>query len=157
MRKFICLFLALLVLSANAFAAIGTTVTFSTGLSTQTAIINQPMHLYLNISNTGASAVNVTAFVPTATSTGAVGSKIPAAFSILNLGPNAVVSAPAGTTTSVPFDVVFFAPSTGITGSGSGSFTVGGVLYTSDGSVTAAASGAVATVNPVPLPLYQRL
>lgn len=158
MRKY---FFTLIVLLAMAFgnhamAALSATIS----LASSTAIINQPMTANVAISNTGSSAVNIIGFVPTAAATGAAPgtSRIPAAFSVFNLGPNSTqTSLPANATTTVPFNVVFFAPSTGITGAGTGTFSVGVTVYTSDGSVFAPGAAALATVNPVLLPLNERL
>lgn len=149
------LLLFVVAMGQNAMAALSASVS----LVSSTAIINQPMTANVAISNTGASAVNVISIVPTASATGAAPglSKIPAAFSSYNIGPNAsVVVAAANSTTTIPFNVIFFAPSTGVTGSGTGTYSVGATVYTSDGSVFAAGTAALATVNPVPLPAAER-
>lgn len=142
-----------LFMGQHAMAALSAIVT----LANSTAIINQQMPANVVISNTGASAVTLTGLQITATATGCVGCKIPAAFSQINFGPNAPgLSIPALLTTSIPFNAIFFAPSTGITGSGTGTYSIGATVYTSDGSVFGAGTAGVATVNPVPLPASER-
>lgn len=156
MRKFIStLFLLVSALAMNpAMAAI--VITASGSPSTTT--INHPVAVSLSISNTG-SQVTVTNLGLTATSTQSpTSSKLPIAVSIFNVGPNAPsIVLPANLTTSITAgQMIFFSPSTGITGSGSGTYSIGGVLYTSDGSITPVTKAGVITINPIPLPAYQR-
>lgn len=139
--------------SQSAFAALSASVAFVSNV----AQINQPMFANVSISNTGASAVNILSFKPTASATGVVGySPIPAAFSVYNLGPNASIALPANSTTSIPFQVVFFAPSTGILSNSGGTYSVGALISTSDGSVFAPGAAALATVNALPYPAAQQ-
>jgi hypothetical protein len=147
-------FFIALVVGHNSFAAISA----YTLLPDATSIINQPMTVQLVISNTGASAVTLTNYIPTAAaSANPVGSRIPLAFSQLNFGTNTIIpSVAANLTTTVPYSVVFFAPSTGVTNSGTGTYVLGGTVYTSDGSVVQVSPGAKATVSPIPLPAYER-
>lgn len=137
----------------SAFAAI----TASLSPSESTVTINRPVKLSLSISNTGSSQLTVTNIKLTATSTqNPTSSRLPVAFSVfapnqaaITVGPNATTVIPGG-------QVIFFSPSTGITGSGSGTYSVGGTVYTSDGSITGVTSAGVVEVDPVPLPAYQR-
>lgn len=142
--------------ATNAFAALSAVVT----VSPSSVYINQMVTASVAIDNTG-SSMNLSSLSITANYNGVPGSRIPAAFSVLNLGPNSPSialgggSGQAGVVTTIPMQAVFFAPSTGITGSGSGKFYVGATFYTSDGSVTSAATAGRVTVNPLPLPASQ--
>ncbi len=139
----------------NAMAAISASVS----LSPSTTTINHPVSVSLAISNTGSSQLTVTNIKITATSTSnPSSSRLPMALSVFNGGPNAaaITVGPNATTTIPGGQAVFFSPSTGVTGSGSGTYSVGATVYTSDGSVTAASVSGVATINPVPLPAYER-
>lgn len=155
MKTTLLTIIALLVLAVghNAMAAISAVVT----ASPSTAIINQPVTASIAISNTGSSAYTITALKITATYNGNPLSKVPAAFSVFNLGPNAPsLSVPALLTTTIPMQAVFFAPSTGVTGSGTGKYYIGATFTLSDGSNNAATTAGQVTVNPVPLPAAQR-
>lgn len=137
-----------LMFAQTSFAALSAIVT----ASPSTVIINQPSNLSIAISNTG-SSMTLQNVQLTASYNGSTTSRVPLAFSVYN--PSSVVLA-ANATTTVPMNAVFFSPSTGTTGSGSGKFYVGALLTTSDGTITGAGISAELTVNPVPLPAYQR-
>lgn len=148
--------LSLLVLSAiigNNAAMAALSVVAS--LTPSTTTINHPVSVNLAINNTGSQLVlnNVKL---TATSTQAPSSsRLPVAISVFNPNSNLTIAANS-TTTITAGQVIFFSPSTGITGSGSGTYSVGGTIYTSDGSITPVSAAGVATINPIPLPLNQR-
>lgn len=154
MRKYILTLVTLfaLIMGTNVFAALSMVVT----ASPNPALINQLVTASVAINNTG-SALNITTLNITASYNGSTTSRIPAAFSVFNIGPNSpnLVLA-ANATTTVPMQAVFFAPSTGVTGSGTGKFYIGANLVASDGSVTTAATSAALTVNPIALPLTQQ-
>jgi hypothetical protein len=154
MKKTILTFLLLaLAVGHNAMAAISASVS----ASPSTGYINQPINFAIAISNTGASAYTITAMQLTSTYNGTPGTKVPAAYSVYNLGPNAPqVSVAALATTTVPMQAVFFSPSTGITNSGTGKYYVGSVFSLSDGSNNVAGTAAQVTIQPVPLPAAQR-
>jgi hypothetical protein len=151
MRKYLLTVTVLLavVFGTNAFAALSASISASPG----TVIINQPMTANVAISNTSLSALTLTNLQITAAYNGNNVSRIPMALSVYN--PSSVVLA-ANSITSVPMTAIFFAPSTGITGSGSGKYYIGALITASDGTVTSAATGTSVTVNPVPLPAYER-
>lgn len=114
-----------------------------------TVLINQPSNMTLTISNSGGAAVNVTGIQPTVIPTGAT-------FAAAGVGVPAIsvgvpVSVPASGSLVFPFSVVFFAPSTGPIGAGNGTYSVGAVCETSDGSVFSPTAATV-TVNPIALP-----
>lgn len=138
----------------NAMAALSAVVSVSPSTST----INKPVSVSIAISNTGSSQLTVTNLRVTATSTSnPTSSRLPAAFSVFNTGPNFSITVGPNATTTIPGgQVIFFSPSTGITGSGSGTYSVGATVYTSDGSITNASTAGVETVNPIPLPAYER-
>lgn len=145
--KFYSLFmLVALLVGTQAFAALSAVVS----VSPSTATINQLVTASVAISNTG-SAINLQSLNITANYNGVAGGKVPAAFSSLNLGPNSpFLSLAANATTTVPMQAIFFSPSTGVTGSGSGQYFIGANFSTSDGSVTSAGTAGRVTVNPLP-------
>lgn len=155
MRKYILTLVTLfaLIMGTNAFAALSMIVT----ASPNPALINQLVTASVAILNTSSTALNITNLNITASYNGSTTSRIPAAYSQFNIGPNSpnLVLA-ANATTTVPLQAVFFAPSTGVTGSGTGKFYIGANLTASDGSVTTAATSAALTVNPIALPLTQQ-
>lgn len=130
-------------MASNVFAALSASVSGSPS----TVRINQPVAVSVSISNTG-SALSLQSLNITANYNGVSGGKVPAAFSVLNLGANSPsIALAANATTVIPMTAVFFSPSTGVTGSGSGQFYVGANFQTSDGSVTSAGTAARITVN----------
>lgn len=132
--------------TSNSFADLSAIVS----ASPSTAYINQLVTASIAINNTG-SAMSLTSLQITANYNGVRGSKIPASFSVLNLGPNSPnISLPGSATTTIPMQAVFFAPSTGTTGNGSGKYYIGATFTTSDGSITSAATAGQVTVNPLP-------
>lgn len=140
---------------SSAFAALSATIS----LVTPTVLINQPVNANVAIVNTG-SAVNILSFRPTASATGnSAYSPIPAAFTVYNAGPNANTAIAANATTTIPFQVVFFAPSTGTANTSVnpfGTYSIGATINTSDGSVFSPGAAALVTVNPLPLPSTQQ-
>jgi hypothetical protein len=157
MKKNILIFTMIMamVFGTSAFAALTAVVT-----STPTiAQINQPVNLNITVTNsTGSSALTLSNVQITASYNGNPLSRVPMALSVYPPSSVAIAAAltNAAVSTTFPMSVVFFAPSTGITGSGTGKYYVGALLYTSDGGVTSAATSAPVTVNPVPLPLSER-
>lgn len=152
---FTLIFVCILAVSGDAFAAVSANLT----AASTTTTINKPVNFNVAFLNGGSSQLTVTNVKLTATSSANVNTKLPAAFSVWNQGPNASVTVSAGPNVSTSFgagQIVFFSPSTGITGSGTATFQVGGTIYTSDGSVTPITKGASVTVNPIPLPSYER-
>jgi hypothetical protein len=146
-------FLTALALGQNALAALSAVVSVVQSPVT----INQQVTANVNISNTGASALTLTSLYITASANGDPTSRVPAAYSLYNFGPNATqLTIPANGNLIVPMNANFFAPSTGITGSGSGQYTIGATFTTSDGSLTSSAVGGKVTVNPVLLPASER-
>lgn len=151
-QLFTVLTLLALTVGSNAFAALSAVVT----MSPNPARINQLVTASIAIQNTGAATTLTNLNITAAYSQNAL-SRIPAAYSQFNLGPNSpYLGLAANATTIVPMQVVFFSPSTGITGSGTGQYMVGANFTTSDGTVTSAAYSGPVTVNPLPLPLSQQ-
>lgn len=132
-------------------------MTASLTVSPSTVIINQPIACSLTVSNSGGSAVNVLSIQPNAivhasSPPNAVES---AALGVVNLGPGAVVSVPASGSVTYGFSVIFFAPSTGPIGAGSGTFDIGALVSASDGSNFTPTAQSV-TVNPIALPVTEQ-
>lgn len=145
------LILAVVIGNQAALAALSVSASVSPNPTT----INHPVSVSLAVNNTG-SQLTVTNIKLTATSTQAPSSsRLPVAFSVYNQNSPLTVGANATTTISGG-QVIFFSPSTGITGSGSGTYSIGGLVYTSDGSITPISAAGVSTINPIPLPLNQR-
>lgn len=123
--------------------------------------INHPVNINITVSSSGltSNSTYVTNIALTATSlSNPTQARLPVAFTqwnsfntglTINAGSNASTTIGAG-------PVIFFSPSTGVTGSGSGQYIIGGNLYLSDGSVTAITVGAQIKINPIPLPAYER-
>lgn len=159
MKKYIStlLLFTLGLASHNSMAAVG----FSVSLSPSTTTINHPVQVNLSALNGGSSqlTVNNVKLTVTSTSNPNPAARIPMIFSVFNPN-NTAITIGAGPNISTAFNAgtaVFFSPSTGVTGSGSGTYSIGGVVTLSDGSVTSISTGAAATINPVPIPLYERL
>lgn len=142
------------VFSLNSFAA--NPLSGSVSVTPITATINQMVTANVSISNSASTNLTLTGLSITATYNGVAGGKIPSAFSTFNIGPNApVVQIPGNLTTVVPMQAIFFAPSTGVTGAGTGQYYIGATFSTSDGSVTSTATSGNLKVNPIALPLSQ--
>lgn len=133
-------------------------VLFTATPSPSTTTINHPVAVNVSAFNAGTSQLYVTNVRLTATSTSNTSSRLPVAFSVWNpnntgvtigAGPNVATTLGLGT-------AIFFSPSTGITGSGTGTYTIGGTVYLSDGSVNQITNSAAVTINPIPLPAYER-
>lgn len=126
-------------------------------VSPSTVLINQNSVATLTISNSGGANVNVTGVSPQVVFTGAPNYEINGGVAVSNVplsaGTNVVV--PAGGSLILPFNVVCFSPSTGPIGAGSGTYNVGAVCQTSDGSVFSP-TAATLTVNPLPLPVSEQ-
>jgi hypothetical protein len=125
------------------------TATISLNLST--VLINQPTQATLTISNSSAGSVNVIALAPLVFLTG---NSAPYANAVASgewaLGPGVNITVPASGSLSYSAPFVFFAPSTGQYGAGSGTFSIQAVCNTSDGSVFLPTAATV-TVNPITL------
>lgn len=119
-------------------------------LSPTTVQVNQQVNATLTVSNSGGSAVNVTSVVPTALFTGAPTYEDGQAVGVgqVNIGPGSNVSVSAGGSLVIPFSLNFFAPSTGLLSAGSGTFSVGAVINSSDGSIFSPTAATV-TVNNI--------
>lgn len=126
-------------------------------VSPATVIINQAISCSLTVSNSGGAAVNVLSVQPNAIVHGSspVDYVEASALGVVNLGPGAVVTVPASGSVVYGFSVVFFAPSTGPIGAGTGTFDIGALVSTSDGSNFTPTAQSV-TVNPIALPLTEQ-
>jgi hypothetical protein len=132
-------------------------MTATLAISPSTVIINQPVACSLTVSNSGGSAVNVLSaqgnvIVHGSSPPDAVES---CAIGVINLGPGAVVTVPASGSVTYGFSVVFFSPSTGPIGAGSGTFDIGALISASDGSNFVPTAQQV-TVNPIALPTTEQ-
>jgi len=123
-------------------------MTATISLSPSTVQINQQINATITVSNSGGSAVNVTSIQMQSKFTGGSQENVGCAFGSPNLGPAAATSVAASGSTVFPVPLVFFAPSTGPIGTGSGTFDVGCIIQSSDGSVFSPTAATV-TVNPI--------
>lgn len=124
-------------------------------LTPTTVLINQQITCFLTVSNSGGAAVNVVGAHATAIFTGNTLTAPAVALGVINLGPGSITTVPASGSISFMFNVVFFAPSTGPIGAGTGTYSVGAVVSTSDGANTSPTAATV-TVNPLPLPVTEQ-
>lgn len=126
-------------------------LTAAVTLTPATALINQDVKCTLTITSTSSTTATVSYVTPTSIFTGAT-APMPssAGVGVVNLGAGATVTIAASGTLVVPFDMVFFAPSTGPLGAGFGTYSIGAIIGFSDGSSISATTGAV-FVNPIAL------
>lgn len=130
-------------------------MTATISLLPTTVLINQPVNATITVSNSGGSAVTVTSIQLNSEFTGGSIQANGVAFGVPNLGPAAATSVAASGSTVFPVSLVFFAPSTGPIGAGTGTFSVGAVIQSSDGSVFSPTAATV-TVNPIALPASEQ-
>jgi len=111
-------------------------LTATIALSPSTVQINQKVTATVTITSTGA-ATTITGLAPYALYTGSSAPYAPAvAYGQPNLQSSNTQTAIAASGTSViPFDLTFFAPSTGLLSTGSGTYDVGCQITALDGSV----------------------
>lgn len=121
-----------------------------------TALINQDVKCTLTITNSTSSIATVSYVRPTSIFTGA-SAPMPSAVGsgVANLGPGSTVTIAASGTLVVPFDQVYFAPSTGPLGAGFGTYSIGATIGFTDGTQINATTAAV-FVNPIALPSAQQ-
>jgi len=104
-------------------------------LSSTKVAVNQKLTATLTISNSGATNVSVTSVQPITNYTGGPQEPVGCALGDVPTGPGYPQIVVASGTLAVPFDVVFFYQSTGVAGGGSGTYDIGALIQTSDGSV----------------------
>jgi hypothetical protein len=125
-------------------------VTATIAVSPSTVQVGQKVTATVSFTSTVNSAVTVTGMEPYAIITGA-SFPMPAsvAYGIPNLqANNSAISIAASGTATIPFDLTFFAPSTGLLSNGSNTYDVGCQCQTSDGSVFHPTAATV-TVNNI--------
>lgn len=125
-------------------------------LSASTLIINQPVTAFVTVSNSGGSVVNINSFTPLVTVTsGAIGTIAACATGVVDLGPGATIGVPASGSLSFMFNVVFFAPSTGPIGAGTGTYSISANIVGSDGEVVQPTAATI-TINPIAQPTTEQ-
>ena len=114
--------------------------------------INQQVTATITVSNSGSSAVTVQGIRLHAIYHGATEPN-PAAvgYGTANLSAGATTSVAASGSTVFPVNLVFFAPSTGVDSTGSGTYDVTAYIQSSDGSYFSPTVTQV-KVNNIPLP-----
>lgn len=129
-------------------------ITASVSLSQSTVTIHEPLQVAVTVSNSGGAPVTMNTITPRVIFTGDGVTEDASSISTheVLLGPlfNSVV--PAGGSTIFNFPLVVHAPSTGVLGTGTGTYSVNCIIYGADGSVTTP-TAATLTVNPV-LPIF---
>lgn len=126
-------------------------VTATIALSPSTVQVGQKVTGTVTFTSTVNASCTVQGMQPYALYTGATINAIPVAvnFGMPNLqANNSQIAIAASGTAVIPFDMVFFAPSTGLLSTGSGTFDVGCQCQTSDGSVFHPTAATV-TVNNI--------
>lgn len=115
-----------------------------------TVVTGQLVNAILTLTNTATNFVNVIAVIPNALPvSGGVGDyNSGVALGVVNvMGPNVSLAVPGSSgTLTITFPINFHAPSTGYLSSGTATWQVGALIYTSDGSVFSPTAAAV-TVN----------
>lgn len=132
-------------------------MTATISMSPSSGYINQKMNGSLTISNSGGSSVLVTSIQPQTKLTGSPSIDINTgvAVSLPPLGQGQNITVPASGSLVFPISFVFFGPSTGPIGAGSGTFDCGAVCQSSDGSIFSPTPATV-TINPLPLPVTEQ-
>ena len=130
-------------------------LTATISLTQSTTTIHEPNMAAVTVSNSGGSPISINTITPNIVFTGDAVTEDATSWSYheVLLGTLFPSSVPAGGSTIFNFPFVIHAPSTGVTGTGSGTYSVSCTIYGADGSVTTPASAATVTVNPV-LPLF---
>ena len=127
-------------------------VTATIAVSPSTVQIGQKVTASVTFTNGASSAAcTVTGMQPHAIYTGGTEpGQAPVAYGMPNLQANnsQISLAASGGTAVIPFDLVFFAPSTGLLSTGVGTYDVGCQCQTSDGSVFHPTAATV-TVNNI--------
>lgn len=124
-------------------------ITATIAVSSATAKNEQRVGVACTVSNSGSSAVNVTAIVPKMVVNGTTPQTCSVALGAPNTGPGMTVSVAASGSTIFYWDVLAHAPQSGygLAEAASVVYSVGATIYTSDGSITAATATTV-TVTP---------
>lgn len=124
-------------------------ITASISLGPNPAKVNQPVRCVLNVANSGGSALNIISAYPQASVTGiSPPPAVACAMGDVDLSTSIHFSVPPSGSVNLPFNAVFFGPSTDPLGAGT--FTVGCQVNMSDGS-TIAASTATVVINQLVL------
>lgn len=124
-------------------------ITASISLGPNPVRVNQPTRCVLNVANSGGSDLNIISAYPQASATGiSPPPAVSAALGDVDLSTSIHFTVPAGGSVNLPFNAVFFGPSTDPLGAGT--FTVGCQVNMQDGS-TVAASTATIVVNQLVL------
>lgn len=125
-----------------------------------TVLTEQKLTASVTVSNSGASAVNITGIQGNAIATGATAATYNSGVSIgtVNTGPNAILSVPAGGTLVKTFDLRFHGPQSGSLTSGSFSdgFSVSALCSSDDGSVFSPTAATITVNSAVSFPAAQQ-
>jgi septal ring-binding cell division protein DamX len=127
-------------------------ITASVALSSATATTGQRVAVALTVSNSGGSAVNVTAIRPMMSPQNSTKETTSVAQGVVALGPGATVSVAASGSTVFAYDIIANTPTSGygLAMPASQVYDVGATVYTSDGAVTDATSTTLTASDPIP-------
>lgn len=125
-------------------------MTATIALSKSTVLVNQPTMASVTVSNSSGSPVNMLGIQPIVTVTGSspVQNVGAAGLGVVDLGPGTNVTVPAGGSLVFTFGVVAFFPSTGLLGTGSGTYSVSAQCSSADGSNFAPTAATLTVNNP---------
>jgi hypothetical protein len=126
-------------------------ITAAITLSSATVTAGQKVTATCTVSNSGGSAVTVTAIRPMLSPQNSTSENTSGAQGTVPLGPGMTTSVAASGSTAFTYDVIPFAPTSGygLAMPASQVYDVGATVYTSDGAVTDATSTTLTAADPV--------
>ena len=122
-------------------------ITATITLNHSSITVNQVSIATVTVSNSGGSAVNVLAITPVCTVT-ATGQPATGSIGVADLGPGTTVAVPAAGSLTFAFGVAFPAPSNGLLGTTGGTYKVGCLVSSADGSNVAPTAATLTVSNP---------
>jgi hypothetical protein len=125
-------------------------ITASIALGDSSASPGQRVGVVLTVSNSGGSAVTVTAVTPMMSPSGSTKESVAGNSGTVPLGPGMTVSVAASGSTTFAYQVVAFAPQPGglLANPASYVYDIGATVYTSDGAITDATSAELTVTAP---------
>lgn len=125
-------------------------ITAAIALSAATCTAEQPIGVVCTVTNGNASSVDVMSVTPTMTPASATKQSVSSAQGLSPVGPGMTVAVAASGTLALAWTVVPHAPAAGggLANPASHVYDVGALVYTSDGSITAATIATLTVSNP---------
>jgi len=132
-------------------------ITATISVSPSAVQVNQKVTCTITVSNSGPSAVTIVGIRPYANFTGdAKDASTSVAYGTPNLSAGATTSVAASGSTVFPLDVTFFAPSSGLLSTGSGTYDMNAFIQDSEGSYISCTAAALVRVNQITFPDSQQ-